>query len=121
MGRPFHVDYDRALLLVADAWKHQAKGIPQGTFLLAYYENEEHVSECALLRVLKPARLPTDSDIISAMIEYYKDNLKTEVVTPFVVQDLGITDENVQPKVVGIVMWKIFSNGRMSFKTHWKL
>jgi len=77
VGRPFHVDYDRALLLVADAWKHQAKGIPQGTFLLAYYENEEHVSECALLRVLKPARLPTDSDIISAMIEYYKDNLKT--------------------------------------------
>ncbi|MHC5730369.1 MAG: ATP-binding protein, partial [Nostoc sp.] len=53
------------------------KGIPQGSFLLAYYENEDDVYEVLLLRVLKPAKLPTDNDIISSMIEYYKDNLKT--------------------------------------------
>jgi len=77
VGRPFAIDYDRAYLLVADAWKARAKGIPQGTFLLAYYENEEGVSESLLLRALKPAKLPTDSDVISSMVEYYKDNLKT--------------------------------------------
>lgn len=77
VGRPFHIDYDRALLLVADAWKHKAGGVPQGSFLLAYYENEEAICEALLLRVLQPTKLPTDSDVISSMVEYYKDNLKT--------------------------------------------
>lgn len=62
---------------MADAWKQRARGIPQGTFLLAYYENEDNVSEALLLRVLQPTNLPTDNDVISSMIEYYKDNLKT--------------------------------------------
>ena len=77
VGRPFYLDYDTALLLVADAWKNKVGGIPQGAFLLAFYENEENVSEALLLRALKPTKLPTDSDIISSMVEYYKDNLKT--------------------------------------------
>jgi DNA helicase HerA-like ATPase len=77
IGRPFYVDYERANLLVADAWKQKVKGIPQGSFLLAYYENEANVLEAILLRVLKPTKLPTDNDVISSMIEYYKDNLKT--------------------------------------------
>lgn len=77
VGRPFYIDYDHAYLLVADAWKQKARGIPQGTFLLAYYENETDVSEALLLRVLKPTKLPTDNDVISSMIEYYKDNLRT--------------------------------------------
>ena len=77
VGRPSLMDYDKAYLLVADAWKSRANGIPQGTFLLAYYENEEGVSESLLLRALRPAKLPTDSDVISSMVEYYKDNLKT--------------------------------------------
>ncbi|WZO97333.1 DUF87 domain-containing protein [Isosphaeraceae bacterium EP7] len=77
VGRPFSVDYDRAYLLVADAWKARAQGIPQGTFLLAYYENEDSVSETLLLRALRPSKLPTDGDVISSMVEYYKDNLRT--------------------------------------------
>lgn len=77
VGRPFYVDYERAFILVADAWKMRVGGIPQGTFLLAFYENEPGVSEALLLRALKPARLPTDNDVISSMVEYYKDDLKT--------------------------------------------
>lgn len=77
VGRPFYLDYDKASILVADAWKNNAGGLPQGTMLLAYYENEEDVSEAILLRVLRPAPLPTDRDIVSSMVEYYKDNLKT--------------------------------------------
>lgn len=79
IGRPFHLDYERAYILIADSWKLKAKGIPQGSFLLAYYENENEdtVHEALLLRVLKPAKLPTDNNVISSMIEYYKDNLKT--------------------------------------------
>lgn len=77
IGRPFHLDYDRAFLLVADAWKSKAGGLPQGTFLLAYYENEPEICEALLLRVLRPTPLPTDGDVISSMVEYYKDNLRT--------------------------------------------
>lgn len=52
VGRPFGIDYGKAYVLVADSWKQKAKGIPQGSFLLAYYENEEDVSEALLLRVI---------------------------------------------------------------------
>src|SRR3989344_3746900 len=77
VGRPFYLDYEKAFVLVADAWKERVKGIPQGTFLLAFYENEEKVTEALLLRALNPTKLPTDNDVMSSMLEYYKDNLKT--------------------------------------------
>ena len=77
VGRPFHLDYDYAELLIADAWKSKVQGIPQGSLLLAYFDNDTEVSEALLLRVLRPTKLPTDSDVISSMIEFYKDNQKT--------------------------------------------
>ena len=78
IGRPYYLDFDKAYLLIADAWKEKVGGIPQGTFILAFYENEnDDVDECLLLRALKPAKLPTDNDVIASMVEYYKDNLKT--------------------------------------------
>src|ERR1700730_15269687 len=77
VGRPFHLDYDCAQLLIADSWKFKVKGIPQGSLLLAYYENEEDVSEALLLRVLRLTKLPSDSVVISSMIEFYKDSQKT--------------------------------------------
>jgi DNA helicase HerA-like ATPase len=77
VGHPFHLDYDKAHLLVADAWKFRAHGLPQGAFLLAYYENEDAIREALLLRVLRPAPLPSDRDVISSMVEFYKENVRT--------------------------------------------
>jgi len=78
IGRPYYLDFDKAYLLVTDAWKERVGGIPQGTFLLAFYENaNDAIDECLLLRALRPAKLPTDNDVIAAMVEYYKDNLQT--------------------------------------------
>jgi DNA helicase HerA-like ATPase len=77
MGRPYNMAYDKTSILISDFWKNKVGGIPQGTFLLAFYDNEEKVEEALLLRALGPAKLPTDNDVISSMIEYYKDNLKT--------------------------------------------
>ncbi|MBD2327249.1 DUF87 domain-containing protein [Alkalinema sp. FACHB-956] len=80
VGRPFRLSYSKAEILVADSWKERAKGIPQGCFLLAYYDNElddKSNAEAMLLRVLQPAKLPTDQDVISSMVEYYKDGLQT--------------------------------------------
>ncbi|QXX01288.1 ATP-binding protein [Klebsiella variicola] len=75
VGRPFYLSYDIARLLVCDAWKAQVKGIPAGCFLLAFYDGEDGVEEAVLLRALSQVKLPTDNDVISSMIEYYKDNL----------------------------------------------
>ena len=78
IGRPYYLDFDKAYLLITDAWKEKVGGIPQGIFLLAFYENEnDDVDECLLLRAIRPAKLPTDNDVIASMVEYYKDNLKT--------------------------------------------
>lgn len=78
IGRPYYLDFDKAYLLIADAWKQRVGGVPQGTFLLLFYENDnDYVDECLLLRALKPAKLPTDNDVIDSMVDYYKDNLKT--------------------------------------------
>lgn len=72
VGRPFYLDYEKAQILVSDAWKHKVKGIPQGTFLLAFYDGEDGIDEAILLRALSPSKLPTDNDVVSSMIEYYK-------------------------------------------------
>lgn len=79
VGRPFAINYNKLKLLISDFWKYKVKGIPQGAFLLAFYDNpyDEEIYEALLLRVLDPAPLPTDSNVISSMVEYYKDNLKT--------------------------------------------
>ncbi|MFP5270457.1 ATP-binding protein [Coleofasciculus sp.] len=80
VGRPFRLSYAKAEILVADAWKQRAKGIPQGCFLLAYYDNKFDASansEAILLRVLQPTKLPTDQEVISSMVEYYKDDIDT--------------------------------------------
>ncbi|MDD3179823.1 MAG: DUF87 domain-containing protein [Opitutaceae bacterium] len=80
VGRPFAIDYSRCLALTADAWKERARGIPQSCFLLAYYDNEidrPDAAEAVLLRVLRPSALPTDQQVISSMVEYYKDNITT--------------------------------------------
>lgn len=80
VGRPFKMHYDQALVLVADAWKERAHGIPQGCFLLAYYDCDPaapSLQEAILLRVIEPAELPTDRDMVSSMVEYYKDFIRT--------------------------------------------
>ncbi len=76
VGHPFYFDYDLVQVLVADARKKGVGGIPQGTFLLAFYDNEQDQPEAVLLRALRPTKLPTDQDVIQSMIEYYKDNLR---------------------------------------------
>lgn len=80
VGRPFKMSYTEASVLMADAWKERAHGIPQGCFLLAYYDcdpEKKNLEEAVLLRVIEPADLPTDRDVVSSMVEYYKDHIRT--------------------------------------------
>jgi DNA helicase HerA-like ATPase len=80
VGNPFKIDYDKTSILTCDDWKHKVGGIAQGSFLLAFYENdfgEEEVNEILLLRALKPCPIPSDNNVISSRIEYFKEQLKT--------------------------------------------
>jgi hypothetical protein len=80
VGRPFKLEYAAARIATPDAWKLRAGGIPQGCFLLAFYDHdhtETGAAEAVLLRVLGPTPLPSDSDIVASMVEYYKDNIRT--------------------------------------------
>ena len=76
VGNPFYIDYETVRLLTCDYWKHKVKGIPKGSFLLAFYkgEAEEGNQEALLLRVINPSKLPMDNDLIMTMISYYKEN-----------------------------------------------
>ncbi|HWD40805.1 MAG TPA: DUF87 domain-containing protein, partial [Fimbriimonas sp.] len=73
VGRPFSLDFERLKLMSNDSWKHRVGGIPAGAFLLALYTGETDIDEAILLRVLKPTKLPTDDEVVGAMVEHYKE------------------------------------------------
>jgi hypothetical protein len=73
VGRPFYLDFERLRLMSNDSWKHKVGGVPAGAFLLALYTGEAEVDEAVLLRVLKPTKLPTDEEVVAAMVEHYKE------------------------------------------------
>jgi len=76
-GRPYYLDYEKSNVLITDKWKENVGGVPQGTFLLAFYEEEDQFIEALLLRVLKPTRLPAEDEVIGAIVDYYKDSRET--------------------------------------------
>lgn len=75
VGHPFYFDYTSVRVLVNDKWKHRVGGVPAGAFLLCAYNAEEDVDEMVLVRVLGPTSLPTDSDVIASMVDYYKEDV----------------------------------------------
>ncbi|MFJ8966815.1 ATP-binding protein [Lentzea sp. NPDC102401] len=73
VGRPFYLDFERLRLMSNDKWKQTVGGVPAGAFLLALYNGEPEIDEAVLLRVLKPTKLPTDDDMVMAMVDHYKE------------------------------------------------
>lgn len=73
IGRPFYLDFGRMRMLSNDKWKHNVRGVPAGAFLLCVYDGEPDVEEAILVRVLGPTKLPTDNDVVAAMVDYYKE------------------------------------------------
>lgn len=77
VGRPFYFDFSKMKILSNDHWKEKVGGIAAGTFLTAVYDNAGDRPEVILLRVLGPTILPSDSDVVAAMVEHYKENAGT--------------------------------------------
>ncbi len=78
VGHPFYLDYQKAQILTCDKWKENVDGVPQGSFLLAFYRNPLHNNvqeEAILLRALKPCPIPSDQDMIASKIQFDKENI----------------------------------------------
>ncbi len=73
VGRPFYLDFNTLKLLSNDSWKRKVSGVPAGAFLLCRYTAEDGIDEAILVRVLRPTRLPTDDDVVAAMVDHYKE------------------------------------------------
>jgi len=73
VGRPFYLDFNTLRFLSNDSWKRTVGGVPAGAFLLCRYTAEEGIDEAILVRVLRPTRLPTDDDVVAAMVDFYKE------------------------------------------------
>lgn len=78
VGRPFYFDFSSMKILSNDHWKEKVGGIAAGTFLVAVYDNAGDRPEVVLLRVLGPTTLPSDSDVVAAMVDHYKENAGTD-------------------------------------------
>jgi len=79
IGRPFYFDFNKMKVLSNDHWKEKVGGVPAGAFLTAVFDNGPESPEVVLLRVLGPTALPTDSDVVAAMVDHYKESEGAEV------------------------------------------
>jgi hypothetical protein len=78
VGRPFYFDFSYMKLLSNDHWKERVGGIAAGAFLVAVYDRASGNPEVVLLRVLGPTILPSDSDVVAAMVDHYKENAASD-------------------------------------------
>ena len=85
VGYVYTMNFNEALILTNDRFKENVYGIPHNSFLLASAINPENISntsnmdnEVILLRVMGPARLPTDDDFIRTRIEHNQRRIKGE-------------------------------------------
>lgn len=81
VGRPFYFDFSTMKVLSNDHWKEVVGGIPASAFLVASYDNAGEKPEIVLLRVLGPTTLPSDSDVVAAMVDHYKETAATEAAS----------------------------------------
>lgn len=81
VGRSFYLDFNTLRFVSNDKWKNQVGGLPAGAFLLARYNGEPNVDEAILVRVLGPTKLPTDNDVVMAMVDHYKEDSSPESIT----------------------------------------
>lgn len=78
-GYVYSMKFNEVLLLTNDNWKHRVGGIPHNSFLVAAGFNPDRIvdaspidQEVILLRVLEPANLPQDSDLVRTRIEHHQ-------------------------------------------------
>lgn len=77
VGFVYGMDFREALVLTNDAWKERVAGVPHNSFLVAASFDPERMGqvnefekEILLLRVLGPATLPSDTELLKTRVEH---------------------------------------------------
>lgn len=104
VGYVYSMNFSEALVLTNDAWKERVAGIPHNSFLIGAAFNPERFSEShvfdqelVLLRVIGPAGLPFDADLIKTRIEHNQRRTTQEVFSSDVNDGLDpITHDELQ-------------------------
>lgn len=73
VGHLYDLNYDMANVIINDQHKIDVKGVPQGCFLMAFYNNEiiKNRTEGILLRAIGTADIPQKKEIIESMTDSY--------------------------------------------------
>jgi hypothetical protein len=86
VGYVYSMNFTEACVLTNDKWKEDVSGIPHNSFLVAAAFDPEKMSEAhdfdrevVLLRVLGPAPLPSDGDLLRTRIEHNQRRTANEV------------------------------------------
>lgn len=85
VGYVYNLKYDECFVQTNDAFKHGVNGLPHNSFLLAAgfdparFDAAQVIDqEVVLLRVLSPAPLPQDGDMVRTRIEHHQRRRETE-------------------------------------------
>lgn len=86
IGFVYAMNFREAFVLTNDKWKERAAGVPHNGFLVAASfdptqmgKTKEIEQEVILLRVLGPAPLPTDNDMLRTRIEHNQRRTEDEI------------------------------------------
>lgn len=86
VGYVYSMNFTHALVLTNDAWKENAGGIPHNCFLIAaafnpesFADTSEFDKEVILLRVLDPANLPQDAELLRTRVEHNQRRTADEI------------------------------------------
>lgn len=79
VGWIYSIDYDQALVMTNDLWKHRAHGVPHNCFLTASPFSDKTFAAAnpedrmvLLLRVVATSRLPLDDEMVQAKIDHFQ-------------------------------------------------
>lgn len=85
VGYVYRLSYDECFIQTNDAFKQHVNGLPHNSFLVAagfdpanFSKSVDVDREVVLLRVLGPAPLPQDGDMVRTRIEHHQRRLETE-------------------------------------------
>lgn len=105
VGYVYNLKYDECFVQTNDAFKHGVNGLPHNSFLLAAgfdparFDGASVIDqEVVLLRVLGPAPLPQDGDMVRTRIEHHQRRRETERLP-------GDVNDGLDPMTASELQW----------------
>lgn len=105
VGYVYNLRYDECFVQTNDAFKHAVNGLPHNSFLLAagfdpsrFDTASEIDREVILLRVLGPAPLPQDGDMVRTRIEHHQRRREAERLP-------GDVNDGLDPMTASELQW----------------